>query len=141
MIGSQQFTIPVSPTAKGRPRFRRGAKFVHTYTPKETADAETAIRFWLASHDAQLYPLGLPLAVRLTFGVARPSTAPKRVIHPAKRPDLDQYVKLALDAGNNVLWSDDAQIVAIHATKQFGAPPFVGIEVAPVGVAKPEDAA
>lgn len=131
-VAGQHFVIPVAPTAKGRPRFRRTAKFVQTYTPKETADAETAIRFWLSEHGARLYPLGVPLRVELRFGVARPATAPRRVIYPAKRPDLDQFVKLALDAGNGILWSDDAQIVTIIATKLFGTPPFVEVDVAPL---------
>jgi crossover junction endodeoxyribonuclease RusA len=37
------------------------------------------------------------------------------VYRPAKRGDLDNYAKLALDAMNRILWHDDSQIVEIHA--------------------------
>jgi Holliday junction resolvase RusA-like endonuclease len=39
--------------------------------------------------------------------------------HDAKtlRGDLDNYVKLTLDALNEVAWDDDGQVVRIHASK------------------------
>lgn len=38
-----QFTVPGTPVAKGRPKFRRVGSYVQTYTPSETTKAEVAV--------------------------------------------------------------------------------------------------
>ena len=43
----------------------------------------------------------------------------KGFIRPAKSPDLDNYVKLILDALNGLLWEDDRYIVEMHAGKFY----------------------
>lgn len=131
-MSTQTFHIPWEPTAKGRPRFARAGTTVRTYTPEPTRHAEAAIRHLLVAAKAKRYDEGAPLRVSLRFNVARPASAPKRVRHPAKRPDLDQYVKLMLDAGNGILWPDDAQIVELWASKGFafeGTPPSITLVV------------
>ena len=40
-------------------------------------------------------------------------------IRPAKSPDLDNYVKLILDALNGLLWVDDRYIVEMHSGKFY----------------------
>ena len=49
------------------------------------------------------------------------------VILPAKRPDLDNYVKMVLDACESVVYIDDKQVVRLRASKVYGETP--GIEV------------
>jgi Holliday junction resolvase RusA-like endonuclease len=120
----QIFEIPWEPTAKGRPKFVRATG--NAYTPAETRHAEAAIRDLLIARGAQLYSREVPVAIEVTFYVARPASAPRRVLMPTKRPDLDQYVKLLLDAGAGILWQDDSQIVEIRAVKAFA-----GAELAP----------
>lgn len=112
----QSFDLPWEPTAKGRPRATRKGI---VYTPTKTRHAEAAIRYLLVDKGAHLFERAVPLAVAATFYVHRPASAPRRVVLPVKRPDLDQYVKLVLDAGTGVLWHDDAQIVYLQAWKRF----------------------
>lgn len=119
----QVFDIPWEPTAKGRPKFVRATG--NAYMPAETRHAEAAIRDLLIARGAQLYPRETPLAIEVTFYVARPASAPRRVLMPTKRPDLDQYVKLLLDAAAGILWVDDSQIVEIHAVKAFAGAELV----------------
>lgn len=38
-----QFTVPGTPVAKGRPKFRRAGSYVQTYTPSETIKAEVEV--------------------------------------------------------------------------------------------------
>lgn len=38
-----QFTVPGTPVAKGRPKFRRVGSYVQTYTPSETIKAEVVV--------------------------------------------------------------------------------------------------
>ena len=43
----------------------------------------------------------------------------KGFIRPAKSPDLDNYVKLILDALNGLLWEDDRYIVEMPSGKFY----------------------
>jgi Holliday junction resolvase RusA-like endonuclease len=119
-------TLYVAPVAKARPRLTKAGR---AYTPKETADAERAVRYALRAAGAVPRAAEGPLMVRLRFVVARPPSARKGRRWPAVRPDLDNYVKLVLDAANGLLWLDDGQIVCLHACKEYGTPPRIEIEV------------
>lgn len=113
------FELPLEPSAWARPR----AVVVQGRARMFTSHAQRAsvgdLRLVLSAQGARPYPAHVPLFVTLTFRVRRPAAAPKRVVYPATRPDIDQYVKLILDAGNGLLWPDDAQIVSLHASKVF----------------------
>lgn len=128
VTGPQSFVLYTEPTAKGRPRFSRIGAHVRTYTPSTTRGAEDSLRWLLRAEGAKRYDK--PAAVRLVlrFFLVRPKSAPKRVVLPTTRPDLDQYLKLVLDAGNELLWQDDSQVVAISASKQYGDVSRIEIE-------------
>jgi len=64
-------------------------------------------------------PPGIPVVARLKFRVKRPTSAPKRVEFPARRPDLDKYIRAVFDALTLSCVADDAQIVAVYASKEF----------------------
>jgi Holliday junction resolvase RusA-like endonuclease len=113
----QDFEIPWPPTSKGRPKFVRATGVA--YTPAPTRHAEAAIRDLLIARGARLFPRDVPLRVEVAFYVPRPRSAPRRVVMPTHRPDLDQYVKLLLDAATGILWEDDGQIVSVVAKKRF----------------------
>jgi len=102
------------PIAKGRPRF--SFKGGHAYTPQKTRIAERKIRF-----EAQALwnkpPLTIPLSLVATFYLPRPKRP--RFPFPAVRPDTDNFLKLLIDSLNGVLWSDDALLVDIRATKLY----------------------
>ena len=89
-----QYIVPIRPRPKARPRFRG-----HAYTPKETLEYERAIRSYVA------------------IQYQRPKKAPE---HKTGRPDLDNLIKGVMDALNGILWLDDAQVVRIHAGKEYG---------------------
>jgi Holliday junction resolvase RusA-like endonuclease len=125
---AQTFVLPIAPTAKGRARFARG----HAWTPKKTQYAEEAIADMLRDEGAWLYERNVPLRVTLTFTVERKKSTPGRRDWPIVRPDLDQYVKLVLDAGNEVIWVDDAQIVSLTGIKLYGPTANTQIEVMPL---------
>jgi Holliday junction resolvase RusA-like endonuclease len=48
---------------------------------------------------------------------------------PTVKPDIDNLVKFYLDAGNNILWSDDKKIVELKATKIYSESPQTIIKV------------
>lgn len=94
--------IEGAPQPKQRPRFQRlpGNK-VRTYTPPATQTYEELIRLhWRG-------PRGFAGAVKVTIAVQEDTK---------QRPaDLDNYVKIVLDALNKVAFVDDQQVIAIDA--------------------------
>ena len=68
-------------------------------------------------------------SVRLVFTLPRPlSVSSRRRPLPTVRPDLDKLVRAVLDALTGVLFADDAQVVALIATKAYGAVPQLAVE-------------
>ena len=64
-----------------------------------------------------------PVAVTITFYLARPKSAPKRVLYPATRPDLDKLIRSVLDGlQSGGAFHDDSQVVRLAARKVFCAP-------------------
>jgi Holliday junction resolvase RusA-like endonuclease len=49
---------------------------------------------------------------------------------PTTRPDLDNYVKGALDAINGIVVNNDSQLVEIEAHKRYGIDPNLVLTVA-----------
>lgn len=111
------------PVPKARPRLGRWRVF----TPPRTQAAEDALV--LAMRDACPEPLEGPLAVTMTFEFAHKKAPPSPEAR-LERPDLDNLVKLVLDAGNHVLWEDDAQIYRLYAAKYNSGLDLTRIEVA-----------
>lgn len=78
-------------------------------------------------------PLEGPVSMILRFWMPKPKSAPKRVVLPLTRPDLDNLIHKLSDQFNGVLWADDAQLVDWIQRKRYvddngrGEPP--GLEV------------
>jgi len=70
-------------------------------------------------------PLSGLVALSLVFIFPRPKSWPKsrKQLYHRSRPDVDNLQKFILDAGNNILWNDDCQIVNITASKLYGPEP------------------
>lgn len=120
-------TLPIHPVAWGR--VKRG-RYGQAYVPPKTARYERDVARLLRS--AWKGPaLEGALKVSLTFFLAKPKRC-KRA-HPAVRPDLDNFSKGVLDAGNGILWADDGQIVECVAAKAYGEPPRVEMVVERLG--------
>jgi Holliday junction resolvase RusA-like endonuclease len=50
-------------------------------------------------------------------------------IWPTTRIDLDNVTKAILDACNGIVYKDDAQIVRLHAVKQYAITPGVSVKI------------
>jgi hypothetical protein len=100
-------TVPGDPLSKGRPRLSRAG---HAYTPKTTRDAEAVIA--LAWDALNVPPFEGRVGVDIKF------------YQQSKRAkDVDNMVKLVLDALNGVAWVDDSQVDVIHVRRVFNAGP------------------
>ena len=119
-----RFTIPGSPTGKGRPRSTRTG---HHYTPKQTRDYELAVKAYFAGAypGRPPWPAGVPLRLTVVACVALPKSATKaareecawRGIWATVKPDGDNILKIVCDALNGVAWKDDAQVAEMVCRK------------------------
>lgn len=134
------FRVDGEPVGKGRPRFSRQGGFVKTYTPAKTAKWETVVRECAVQAMGMSEPLDGPLALSVKVWKGIPASWSKKKqkdaelneIRPIGKPDIDNYVKAIMDAGNGVLWKDDSQIVELHGIKAYSKYPCVEIFVAEV---------
>jgi Holliday junction resolvase RusA-like endonuclease len=107
---------------------------VATYTPQATADWEHEVAWQARAQtmrmqmDGRLNAGALPLrhrvAATLSFRLRRPVSAPKRVTHPLRKPDVDNLAKAVLDALVEAgVLGDDALITDLNISKRFATPP------------------
>jgi len=103
------FTLPGEPVCKGRPRFLRNGA---TYTDAKTRAAEAAIGWaYREAAGAAARPLAGQVQIGMLFCVGT-----------RRRKDLDNMVKLVMDALNRLAWRDDSQVVSIVAIKRQEKP-------------------
>ena len=76
--------------------------------------------------DLILIPFEGPVAVRATFVLPRPQSAPARRWAPDRKPDIDKLLRALLDACTaGGAWRDDAQVVTVAVSKVYAVPPAV----------------
>jgi Holliday junction resolvase RusA-like endonuclease len=124
-IRAFRIEVPGLVNGKGRPRVNTSTG--HVYTPKDTQIAEAAIQEeWIAAGRPRLTG---PISARVDVHVPRPaghyrasgelSAAGLRAPHPVRKPDVDNVLKLALDALNKKAFDDDRQIVEAHVQRHW----------------------
>lgn len=121
-------TIMVEPVGKARARtFKTKGGEYHSYTPKKTAHSEAMIRE--AVIGLGYFEAGTPIRLEATFYRVKPKSAPKRVILPSTKPDIDNYFKLLTDALEKFIYSNDSQITTAIIKKRFGSPPKIVLKL------------
>lgn len=119
--------MPKSMKVGGVVRFQRAGR-VHMI-PKRGNDEWVS----LVGHEGRQVmppaPFDGPLTFSARFFMPRPTTLPKRVTQPLKRPDLDNLLHKLTDSFNGVFWKDDSQIVRLEAVKQFATDGRTGVEI------------
>lgn len=107
------------PVPKGRPRTvttKTGKS--RTFTPTRTAEYEEQIGYVWVADLGRPEPFVGPVAVTIHV---------RERVYPS---DLDNYVKVALDALNELAWADDKQVVSITATiERHSASPGLTVEI------------
>jgi Holliday junction resolvase RusA-like endonuclease len=68
----------------------------------------------------------VPVWLSLNFYVLKPQSAKKRIC-PAVKPDIDKLARSTMDALTGLLFADDAQVVELNCSKNYGSPERVEI--------------
>lgn len=134
-----KIVIDGEPVAKGRARITVRGGFARAYTPAKTASYEDRVRFKAKMAMGEIKPLSCPIKLTVNAFLVIPTSWSTRKkidaacggILPAKRPDLDNYVKSAMDALNNIAFLDDSQVVEISTSKVYDENPRLEIEIEP----------
>lgn len=131
------FTVPGAPIGKPRHRsFKDKAGNIRTYQPETAVNRENFIKM-IALQYAPDVPLNGPLSLCVVFFVPIPASWSEKKkemalctkLYPAKKPDLDNMVKLVKDALNSIIWIDDKQIVGLNASKFYSDKPETQIMI------------
>lgn len=127
-----KFTVLGEPRGKGRPRFSR--KSGRPYTPDKTVSYENLIT---TEYRRQVGDKGLDgdLDMRIIayFGIPKSASKRKRQqmeageLRPAKKPDMDNIMKVVADALNAVAYRDDAQVVDCQLRKFYSNQPRIDV--------------
>ena len=118
--------IPGEPVAQPRPEVSTVGGFGRAYVDaKHPCHAmREAIRLVWQSQVGRC--LNGPVSVRMVFWFERPKGHSKvrraRAEPKMSRPDIDNLVKLGLDALNGVAYNDDGQVYWLNAEKRYVGP-------------------
>jgi Holliday junction resolvase RusA-like endonuclease len=103
----QTFIVRMNPVAKGRPRFTKTGR---TYTPKKTKEATDVIAKKIKENRGE------------QIGKRPVSLGKGDKVLKTTKPDVDNYLKLVMDACNQSgVWEDDSQVVEVLAQKWYCA--------------------
>jgi len=72
--------------------------------------------------EGRFAPKGTPVWVVASFRLQRPKSAPRRVIRPTTKPDIDKLARASLDAMTGVVFADDSQVVSLALSKCYALP-------------------
>ena len=130
-----EFTAPIQPVAKARPRVAvRGGK-ARAYTPRKTADYEEKLAGY-----CPVNVINGPVRVDINVTLAIPSSWSGGVreqailgrVRPTSRPDVDNYAKAILDAIEGRAFVDDSQVVELFIRAFYNVDPIVHCRIEPI---------
>lgn len=125
------------PVAKGRPQATRTGR---VYTPKLTRNWENNAKKEIALQMRGVSVLDVPVKVTIICCFTPSESWPKWKKEAAingylahdQKPDYDNVSKAILDACNELVFKDDAQVIDSRCVKIFGHRSFVQIEIEPI---------
>ncbi len=130
-----EFEVPGPIKGKGRPRINSHTGTV--YTPTKTKDYEYLIEqyFLLKYPQFNVFKGRIEVKIIAIFAIpknVKMSEAQKMLenfISPTKKPDIDNIVKIILDAMNKFAFNDDTQITKLNVEKKYGTEEKIYIQI------------
>lgn len=130
-----EFEVPGDIVGKGRPRMN--TRTGKAYTPTSTKNYEYGVRqcFVLNYPHFKIFQGRVSVTITAYFDVPK-STSNKKAkemlegnISPTKKPDIDNIVKIILDALNKFAFQDDTQVTKLVVEKVYTKQPKVYIKI------------
>lgn len=122
---------------KGKARPRVNTYTGTAYTPTGTKDYENLIKQYFKVKYPRYEPLDGRVAIKIIayFEVTKNTTKKDKklieegLLSPTKKPDIDNIVKIILDALNKMAFKDDNQITKLEVEKLYGAEEKIVVKV------------
>ncbi len=123
--------------AKGRGRVGTVNGHATVFTPAHTRKYEDRVKLAASLAMEGRDPIEGPVEIFInvyldfpqSFSAKKREAAINGFLKPCTKPDIDNYVKSALDGINTIVIKDDNQVVSLHAHKSYRSKPALRIEV------------
>lgn len=130
-----KLTIKGEPIAQARPRFTTRNGCTRAYNTNRVSSYKKLIQLEAKGKVDELLEKPLHVAITVlrsvpkSFSKKKRELALKREILPTQKPDLDNYIKIILDALNGVIWEDDKQVCILTVAKFFSDNPRIELQI------------
>ena len=130
-----EFEVPGKIIGKGRPRLNSYTGTV--YTPTRTKDYETLVEQYFLLKYPRFKPFEgrVHVVIEANFEIPKSTKKSDRElmlehkINPTKKPDIDNIVKIVLDAMNGIAFKDDTQITKLQVEKIYSSSECVKVKI------------
>ena len=130
-----EFEIPGKIIGKGRPRLNSYTGAV--YTPTRTKDYENLVMQYFMIKYPKFKQLEGRVSVEIVANFEVPKSTKKQdkilmlenKINPIKKPDIDNIVKIILDAMNEIAFKDYTQITKLNVEKKYSETESVFVKI------------
>ena len=130
-----EFEVPGKIIGKGRPRLNSYTGQV--YTPTRTKDYENLVIQYFMLKYPRFTPFEGRVSVEITANFEVPKSAKKpekelmleNKLNPLKKPDIDNIVKIILDAMNECAFKDDTQITKLAVEKKYAQTESIYVKI------------
>jgi Holliday junction resolvase RusA-like endonuclease len=128
-VSTLEFPVYGTPAPQGSKRHVGNGQMVES--SKAVKPWREAVKHAALDARGETPPLDGAVGVTVIFTIPKPTSAPKRrQTWPAKRPDIDKLLRSTFDAlGEAGVWLDDAQVIAVSASKAFPGEAFGALDV------------
>ena len=135
------FEVPGQPRGKERPRWTMVSNTSIVYTPRNTRDYEETIRTYYKINNFKAFKKDDALEISAIAYYQIPKNTKKShkllmlkgEILPTKKPDIDNIIKVVLDALNGVAYFDDKQVCKVNFIKMYSEEPRLKILIRNMG--------
>lgn len=130
-----EFEMIGDPVGKARPRMN--TRTGRAYTPTNTKLYEYSLRQWFIREYPNFKPIESRVKVTIIayFSVPKSTSKKKEAemsnqnISPTKKPDIDNIIKIVLDAMNKFAFRDDTQVTELEIKKKYDKTPRIYIKI------------
>lgn len=130
-----EFEVPGKIIGKGRPRLNSYTGNV--YTPARTKDYETLIEQYFLLKYPRFKMLEGRIKICMIAYFSIPKATKKSMledmlenkISPTKKPDIDNIIKIVLDAMNRFAFKDDIQITKLDVEKKYALEEKIKVKI------------
>lgn len=128
MVIAMEFIVEGKPQGKARARtfYNKNIGRMQSITPEQTKDYESLIRWsYKAAGGQYLNDSNVEISIAACYEIPKSYSKAKRQaalsgeLRPTTKPDVDNIIKVVLDALNGVAYYDDKQVVYVSCEKHY----------------------